>query len=183
MKNCSNLLTSARKETIFSLVLQSKPQLIDWENFFLSVYQSYIHDQFIFLCNNSWQLNNSIQPLMASEILRNLFQQANGLAFTSTKDHPHNSMLNINQKYQLKKKCQKWLLRFYGSPFPWFPHRRICMIDPPFSGFMIYYFVTFYGNLFKSSLIIDLETNVIMFIKCETQSATYWCNNWEKQGS
>lgn len=54
------------------------------------------------------------------------------------------------------------------------------MIDPPFSGFIIYYFVTFYGNLFKSSLIIDLETNVIMFIKCETQSATYWCNNWEK---
>ena len=52
---------------------------------------------------------------MASEILRNLFQQANGLAFTSTKDHP---MLNINQKYQLKKKCQKCLLRFYGSPFP-----------------------------------------------------------------
>ena len=39
------------------------------------------------------------------------------------------------------------------------------MIDPPFSGFMIYYFVTFNGNLFKSSLIIDLETNVIMFIK------------------
>ena len=40
---------------------------------------------------------------MASEILRNLFQQANGLAFTSTKDHP---MLNINQKYQLKKKAR-----------------------------------------------------------------------------